>query len=333
MEEARVALEDLAQHGVTTIHDNTPPQQLGIFHRLRERGELTSRVLARPTLNHVETYRDAGIPFGFGDRWIRTGAFKGFVDGIMGASTAMFYEPFEHTGGFGQWRNMMEPDGNLERLITEADEAGYWPNVHAIGDHAIDTLLTMYENVKEGREVDHDRRWRVIHAQHLRDADVADRMAELDLIAEMQPYHAIDDMRWMEERIGDRIRWTYAFRTLDEAGVTLSFGSDWPGTHASWYPSDPLEGMYAAVTRQTLDGEPEGGWVPEERIDAETALRAYTVNNAYAEGTEDEKGRVAPGLLADLVVLDAHPLEVDGSEIKDIQVDLTIVDGEVVYGR
>jgi predicted amidohydrolase YtcJ len=111
----------------------------------------------------------------------------------------------------------------------------------------------------------------------------------------MQPYHAIDDMRWMEERIGERSRWAYAFNTLNEAGVMLSFGSDWPGTNASWYPASAIEGIYAAVTRQTLNGEPEGGWFPEERIDVETALRAYTVNNAYAAGEENIKGSLEPG--------------------------------------
>jgi predicted amidohydrolase YtcJ len=138
----------------------------------------------------------------------------------------------------------------------------------------------------------------------------------------------------MEERIGpERIRWTYAFRTLHDAGVMLSFGSDWPGTQASWYPADALLGIYAAVTRQTLDGEPEGGWIPEERVDLETALRAYTVNNAWAEGQEDRKGRIAPGMLADLVVLDRNLFEIAPSEIKDAQVEMTVLGGDVVYRR
>jgi predicted amidohydrolase YtcJ len=179
-----------------------------------------------------------------------------------------------------------------------------------------------------------DRRFRVIHAQHLRGPGTAERMAGIGAIAEVQPFHAINDMRWMEERIGpDRIRWTYAFRTLHDAGVVLSFGSDWPGTQASWYTANPLMGIYAAVARQTPDGEPAGGWIPEERIDVETALRAYTVNNAWAEGKEDRKGRLAPGYLADLVVLDRNPLEVDVSELQHIAVDLTVVDGRVVHER
>ncbi|MGH7540206.1 MAG: amidohydrolase family protein, partial [Gemmatimonadota bacterium] len=155
----------------------------------------------------------------------------------------------------------------------------------------------------------------------------------LGIIAEVQPYHAIDDMRWMEERIGERARWAYAFRTLHEAGVRLSFGSDWPGTNASWYPAKPILGIHAAVTRQTLEGEPGGGWFPEERVDVETALRAYTINNAYAAGEEDRKGTIEVGKLADFVVLDRDPTAVPPDEIHTIQVLMTIVGGRVVYDR
>ena len=156
-------------------------------------------------------------------------------------------------------------------------------------------------------------------------------MARLGIIAEVQPYHAIDDMRWMEERIGERSRWAYAFRTLQNAGVTLSFGSDWPGTNASWYTADPLQGIYAAVTRQTLDGLPAGGWFPQERVDVETALRAYTVNNAWVAGEETVKGSISPGKLADIVVIDRDPFGVPPGELKDLKVILTIVGGKVVY--
>jgi predicted amidohydrolase YtcJ len=332
--EARAALQDLRQFGVTTIHDNTPPGMFAVYHRLLEDEELTTRIYARPTLDRHEFQASLGLPRNFGSEFIRLGGFKGFVDGIMGNSTAMFYEPFDHTGGFGQWRDMMRPEGNMERLLLSADRAGYWPQVHAIGDHAIDSLLSLYERVKEVNGERDDRRFRVIHAQHLRGPETARRMADLGVIAEVQPFHAIDDMRWMEERIGaERIRWTYAFRTLDEAGVILSFGSDWPGTNASWYTANPLMGMYAAVTRQTPEGEPEGGWVPEERIDVETALRAYTVNNAWAEGTEDRKGMLRAGYLADIVVLDRSPFEVAPEELQHVRVDMTILDGRVVYER
>lgn len=328
--EARVALQRLREHGVTTIHDITGPQQLRVFRELQRRGELTSRIYARPTLDKWDELAAVGIEHGFGDEWVKIGGLKGFVDGIMGNSSAKFYEPYLTTGETGSWRDMMYPPGNMKKLLVGADSAGLWPQVHAIGDHAIDSLLTLYEHVIE-HNGPKDRRFRIIHTQVLRGPEVADRMADMGVIAEMQPYHTIDDMRWMEERIGERSRWAYAFGTLHEAGVLLSFGSDWPGTNASWYTSDPLMGIYAAVSRQTVDGEPAGGWFPEERIDIKTAMKAYTVNNAWAAGEEDLKGKIAPGMLADLVVLSEDITEVDPSVLPETSVLLTVVDGEIVF--
>lgn len=341
--EARVALEQLAGLGVTTIHDITPAEQLAVYQELLRRDALTTRVYARPTLDKWDELRAIGIEHGFGHPMLRIGGLKGFVDGIMGNSSARFYEPYLTTGVRGSWRDStntgatsgpgsgMEPEGNMLRNLIGADSSGMWVQVHAIGDHAIDTLLTLYEHVMRTNP-SRARRYRVIHTQVIRSPEVADRMARLGIAAEVQPYHAIDDMRWMEERIGKRGRWAYAFRTLHEAGVRLSFGSDWPGTNASWYTANPLHGMYAAVTRQTLEGHPEGGWYPEERIDVETALRAYTVNNAWVAGEEDEKGTLTPGKLADLVVLDADPLAIAPEALKDVTVVMTMVGGRIVHG-
>jgi predicted amidohydrolase YtcJ len=332
LREARIAMAHLAELGVTTIHDNTPPAQMRVFQALRDNGELTVRVYARPTLDRWQALANAGISHGFGDDWLKIGGLKGFVDGIMGNSSAYFYEPYLTSGQRGTWRDMMNLPGGMEALLAGADAAGHWPQVHAIGDQAIDTLFSIIERVWE-RNGPRDRRWRVIHTQVIRDEAVARRMAGLGLIAEMQPYHAIDDMRWMEERIGERGRWAYAFRTLDEAGVRLSFGSDWPGTNASWYTADPYTGIYAAVTRQTLDGEPAGGWFPQERVDVETSLRAYTVNNAYAAGEEKIKGMLRPGMLADIVVADRDPFRIAPADLKEVDVLLTVVGGRIVFSR
>ncbi len=341
--EARAALADLAQFGITTFFDITPPEQVEIYESLRESGELTARVNMRMVLDTWDEMRDAGITEGFGDDWIRYQGLKGFVDGIMGSSQARFYEPYVTTGVRGQWRNAsntgyvtgqgsgMAPTGNMESLLFGADSAGFNPRVHAIGDEAIDSIMVLMERVMRNNPSRTDRRFAIIHNQVIRGPETARRQAELGIIAEMQPYHTIDDMRWMEERIGERSRWAYAFKTLADAGVLLSFGSDWPGTNAAWYTVNPLQGMYAAVTRQTLDGQPEGGWFPEERIDVETALRAYTVNNAWVAGEEDRKGRIVAGFLADLAVLGADPFAVSPESLKDVQVEMTIVDGLVVY--
>jgi hypothetical protein len=330
--EAGLALAELRGLGVTTIHDVIPPEQLEVYQELERRGELTVRVYARPTLDRIEALRAIGLKPGFGNEWIRIGGLKGFVDGIMGNSSARFYEPYLTSGKLGDWRPMMEPPGNMERLLFLADSSGFWPQVHAIGDHAIDTLLTLFERVMTTNGP-RPRRYRLIHAQVIRGPETARRMARLGVIAEVQPYHAIDDMRWMEQRIGARARWAYAFRTLRDAGVLLSFGSDWPGTNASWYTANPLIGIYAAVNRQTLAGEPAAGWFPEERIDLETALRAYTVNNAWAAGEEQVKGTLRPGRLADLVVLDRDPFTIPLAQLKDIRVLQTIVGGRTVYRR
>ena len=342
LREARAALQHLAELGVTTIHDNTPPTQLPVYTELKRRGELTVRVFARPTLDKWNELTYAGISPGFGDDWIRIRALKGFVDGIQGNSTARFYEPQLHSGRRGEWRDStntaatdgagsgMEPAGNMERLLFGLDSAGWWANVHAIGDHAIDTALTIMEKVftTNGPK---ERRWRIIHSQVIRNAEVAKRYKRLGIIAEVQPYHAIDDMRWMEERIGARSRWAYAFRTFHDAGVPLLFGSDWPGTNASWYTANPMTVLYAATTRQTLDGKPEGGWFPQERLDLETSLRSYTINNAWAEGEEASKGSLTVGKLADLVIVDRDLFSIPATQIKDAKVLLTMVGGRIVH--
>ncbi len=330
--EARLALQRLREAGVTTIRDITGPEQMAVYQSLLESGALTVRVYARPMLDRWEDLSALGIRHGFGNEWLKVGGLKSFVDGFMGNSSARFYEPDLTTGEPGMWRDMMSPPGNMQRLLISADSAGQWPQIHAVGDHAIDTLIAMYERTMDVNGPK-DRRFAIIHVQVLSGPETAERMARLGLIADVQPYPAIDDMRWMEERIGERTRWAYAFRTLDDAGVRLTFGSDWPGTNASWYPASPMLGIYAAVTRQTLGGEPEGGWHPEERVDLETALRAYTVNNAWAAGEEDIKGSLEPGKLADIVVVDRDLFSLEPAMLKNCRVLYTIVGGRVVYQR
>ncbi len=342
LREARAALAHLTELGVTTIHDNTPPTQLPVYTELKRRGELTVRIFARPTLDKWNELTYAGISPGFGDDWIRIRALKGFIDGIQGNSTARFYEPQLHSGRVGEWRDStntaatdgagsgMNPPGNMEKLLFGLDSAGWWANVHAIGDHAIDSVLTIMEKVMTVNGPK-ERRWRIIHSQVIRNADVAQRYKKLGVVAEVQPYHAIDDMRWMEERIGARAKWAYAFKTFHDAGVPLLFGSDWPGTNASWYTANPMTILYAAVTRQTIDGKPEGGWFPEQRLDLETSLRSYTVNNAWAEGEEASKGSLVAGKLADFVVIDRDLFAIPGTQLKDAKVLLTVTGGRLVH--
>jgi predicted amidohydrolase YtcJ len=269
------------------------------------------------------------VPGGWGDDMIRLGGLKAWVDGIMGNSTALFFEPYKTApDSYGRLRPVMFPEGNLYRLIKGADRAGFTVTVHAIGDRANRILLDTYERVFN-ENPPRDRRFRVVHAQVMEPEDQK-RFGRLGLVAEVQPYHAIDDMRWMEERIGSRAENAYAFRGIMDGGAAMSFGSDWPGTNASYYPINPLLGMYAAVTRQTLDGKPDGGWFPRQRMSLEDAVRFYTWNNAYVTFEEDTKGSLKEGKLADIAVLDRDIFSRPPRELIDTQVLYTILGGKVV---
>jgi predicted amidohydrolase YtcJ len=260
---------------------------------------------------------------GVGDEWLRVAGVKGYVDGSLGSGTALFYQPYNDdpkTSGL-----MVTPEDSLRAWIGAADSAGLQVAVHAIGERANGLLLDIYDSVAKAHGP-RDRRLRIEHAQHLRRQDIA-RLAHSGVIASMQPYHAIDDGRWAEKRIGpERIQTTYAFRSLLDAGAHLAFGSDWTVA-----PLDPLLGIYAAVTRRTLDGKNPDGWVPGEKITVEEALRAYTSGNAYGVFAERTRGKLAPGYLADLVLLDQDLTAIPPEATERAQVRATIAGGKVVF--
>jgi predicted amidohydrolase YtcJ len=260
---------------------------------------------------------------GRGDHWLRTGALKGFVDGSLGSHTAAMIEPYDDApNDRGLFLNT---PADLYTWTKSADAEALHLIVHAIGDLAIQTQLHIYERVIAEQGV-RDRRFRIEHAQHLRAADVP-RFAELGVIASMQPYHAIDDGRWAERLIGaERAKLTYACRSLLDAGARLAFGSDWFVA-----PPTPLEGIYAAVTRRTLDGNHPGGWIPEQRITVEEALRAYTRDAAYASFEEHDKGTLTAGRLADFVMIDRDITRIAPEEICDARVVRTVVGGREVF--
>jgi hypothetical protein len=221
----------------------------------------------------------------------------------------------------------MFPEGEMLKRVQEADRAGLQVMVHAIGDKANDQMLSIFEHAIKADGA-RDRRFRIEHAQHLRMEDIP-RFARARVIASMQPYHAADDGRWAEKRIGkQRCKGTYAFRSLLDTGVALAFGSDWTVA-----PLDPLQGIAAAVSRRTLDGKHPDGWVPEQKITVEEAVRAYTLGSAYAEFAEGAKGTIVPGKLADLVILDQDIFKIAPTEIEKARVELTIMDGDIVFQR
>lgn len=356
--EVRAVLEEARTGGVTTIQDITSAEQLRAYQELERRGELTARIMIRPTLDNIVHTEALGITQGFGDDWLKFIGYKAWVDGIMGSSGALFFEEYDHDpGNFGLVRQIMLPEGregaalamteeqkytdfppgNLERLIKQAVPTGLPPHVHAIGDKGVRIILDIYEKIlRQENLVDADHRWRVIHAQVLHPDDFA-RFGELHLVAEVNPYHVSDDMRWMEERIGnERSRGAYAFRALKEAGAVLIFGSDSPGTNAARYYLNPVYGLYAAVTRQTLSGEPAEGWFPEQRLTIAEAIDAYTRAPAWASFEEDLKGTITAGKLADLAVFDANLVELgetDPAALLKATVLYTMVGGRMVYER
>lgn len=339
MAQTRNALTLIRQHGVTNISDMSDDEQLDIYRELHRRGELTVRVHFRYPLDRWNELAERGVKIRAGDAWIRLGSLKGHIDGIMGNSTARFFEPYEHDpGNRGRWRRLMVDEngefvqGKFLNYMLDADRTGLQLTVHAIGDEANHLLLDYLEELNRvnGRK---DRRFRLVHAQVIAPYDFK-RLGPLGVVAEVQPFHLSDDMRWMEERIGrERCKGAYAFKSIQDSGAVLSFGTDWPGTSAAEYPINPMLGLYAAVTRQTVTGEPDGGWFPGERISIQDAIKAYTYNTAYANFEEDTKGSIEPGKLADLTVLSHNLLTIPPSQLLDVQVHYTIVAGKLVFMR
>ena len=319
------AQEHALSLGVTLVNDMGAWPHLETYRRARQRGDLQLRIYSFVPLGTWERLRDFVAANGRGDSRLKWGGLKGFVDGSLGSTTAWVYEPYNDAP---ETAGLLTTDTTaLREWVKGADASGLHVTVHAIGDRANDWLLAVFAEA-ESENGSRDRRFRIEHAQHLT-RDAISQMAARGVIPSMQPYHAIDDGRWAAKRIGpDRILTTYAFRSLLDAGARLTFGSDWTVA-----PLDPLLGVYAAVTRRTIDDANPDGWVPEQKISLEEALRAYTGANAYASFLEDQLGTLENGRFADLVVLSSNLLETDPERIPEVRVDMTVIEGEVVYRR
>ena len=319
------ALDDAARHGVTAVSlvSATWPE-VAALRRAKARDRLTLRVSVYPWIADWRNVAESLRVNGPGDAMLRVAGVKGMVDGSLGSTTAWFFQPFNDAPGTTGLT--VTPVDSLRRWIGQSDSAGLQVVVHAIGDRANAWLLDVFDSVAKAHGP-RDRRFRVEHAQHLRREEIA-RFAALGVQPSMQPYHAIDDGRWAEKRIGaERIKTTYAFRSLLDAGARLAFGSDAPVA-----PLDPIQGVYAAVTRATLDGKNPTGWVPEEKITVEEALRAYTAANSWGTYAERLTGVLRPGMKADLVVLDRDIVAGPAEAIKDAKVTATVVNGKAVFG-
>ncbi len=321
------ALNEAKRLGVTSIQDMSYLDALTVYERTKNEGILTCRIFSRWAIADYKYLVKKNIKAGYGDNLIRMGSLKGFADGSLGSSTAWFFEKYvQDTTTSGLAMDIIT-DGSMEKWCMDADKNGLQICVHAIGDKANSYMLDLYAKIiKENPKW--DRRFRIEHAQHVRFDDIK-RFAELGVIASVQPYHCIDDGVWAEKRIGpERLKYTYPFKSFLDAGVKLCFGTDWYVA-----PLNPLLGIYAAVTRRTLDGKNPDGWIPEQKITVEDAIKCYTLNSAYASFEEKIKGSIETGKLADLVVLSDDILSIDPVKIKDTEVIMTIFDGKIIYKK
>jgi hypothetical protein len=329
MRAARRALEHAASLGVTSVqHMNPEFADVAVYSEIAEKGELTTRMYAVPMETDWHDLAKVGIRRSWGSTYLRLGAVKGYADGSLGSRTAYMFEPFaDDPGNRGLLSDEMHPPSAMRDRLMQADAAGLQLRVHAIGDRAISMTLDIFSDIEKEHGY-HDQRFAIEHAQHMAEKDF-ERFAALHVIASMQPYHAIDDGRWAEKRLGrQRARYSYAWRNFLDHGVTLAFGTDWPVA-----PLNPILGIYAAVTRATLDGKNPDGWIPEEKITLSEAVEAYTLGSAVAEFQENQKGSITPGKLADMVILSDNVFNLKADAIRNVKVETTIVGGKVVYGQ
>lgn len=322
----RAALAEAARNGVTMVTDmagGEASDDFRAYQQLDRAHALTARINLFMPISEVDRIASTGVEHNFGDAMLQIGGLKGFADGSLGSSTAWFRDNYLDAPNSGLPRPSLV-DGTMKKRVEAAANANLQVAIHAIGDRANDEVLKIYESIPRAGE----RRFRIEHAQHL-DPALIKRFASDRVIASMQPYHAIDDGRWAEKKIGhERAKSTYAFRSLLDAGAVLAFGSDWTVA-----PLSPILGIYAAVTRRTLDGKNPNGWIPEQKITVAEALRAYTSGGAYAVFREHELGTIAPGMLADLTVLSDDLFAIPPEQIDKVTVAYTIVSGKIVYGR
>ena len=330
----RAALTEAARVGLTSVHSITVDAdswngsftgEIQLLRRAELEGWLTCRMYEIVPITQWQKLRDVGLAHSRDDDFIKLGGVKAFADGSLGSATAWMYEPYaDEPANRGIPLPLMNPPAKMEALAKGADEAQIQLCIHAIGDRAIAEILDMYQHLGGNNAAAH--RFRIEHAQHMRPQDFA-RFGKMGIIASMQPYHAIDDGRWAEKRLGkERAKWSYAWRFMLDAGAPLAFGSDWPVA-----PLGPILGIYAAVTRATLDGGHPEGWFPEQRLTVEEALHAYTLGSAYAAFQENEKGSITPGKLGDIVVISDDLFTIPSARIKDADVVMTIVGGKIVY--
>jgi predicted amidohydrolase YtcJ len=323
------ATQHAIENGFTEINDVGSFggwDELALYQKAYKEKRLPLRIYSMVPLSDWEKMANYVKENGMGDNYLHWGGLKGFVDGSLGSTTAWFYEPYlddPSTSGFN-----ITDTNNLKTWVQKADSAGLHVTVHAIGDRANDFILSVFQNAMNVNGPYKDRRFRVEHAQHMRQ-ETMQRYFDLAVIASMHPYHVVDDGSFAPKRLDDkRLQGTYAFRSLMDKGVRVTFGSDWTVA-----PLSALKGIYAATTRITSDGKNPHGWYPKEKVTVEQALKAYTVNNAFASFQDKKTGKLAKGMFADFVVMDKNLFTIQTEEIKNANVVMTVVNGKTVYQK
>ncbi len=325
LEAAQAATDHAASLGVTSVQDMSAGTDIGVYQELMRQGKLKTRLYGCSPLADYKRWKNTGIHYAFGNAMLRVGCLKGFADGSLGSTTAWFFDPYLDDPKTSGLPRSPVSDGSMKQNIVEADKAGLQVYIHAIGDRANATILDFYENAAKVNGP-RDRRFRIEHAQHLRQQDIP-RFGQLKVVASMQPLHIIDDGRWAWKRLDEkRLKGTYAFRTLLDSGAVLALGSDSPVASM-----DALWGIYAAVTRRTLDDKNPNGWIPEQKITVDEAVRGFTYGSAYAEFQENVKGTLEVGKLADFIVVSDDLFKIDPVMIGKVKVLTTVMDGKVVY--
>jgi predicted amidohydrolase YtcJ len=343
MQAAERALAEARRYGITSIQDNSGYESIELYRELLGAGKLTVRVAEwqnfEDTIEKLKQQRAEFASFNIDPRRMRLTALKGYVDGTLGSRTAAMLAPFAddpHNSGIPR-----RPPEELTRMIVERSKEGFQIALHAIGDRANRMALDGFTSAQQ-----HEHgfiisgnpsaeslrklspRHRIEHAQVVAPTDFA-RFRDLGVIASMQPSHAISDKRWAQDRLGEyRVQGAYAWHKMRAFGVHTPFGTDWPVE-----PVNPYLGLYAAVTRQSTEGDPAGGWWPQERLSIADAIRCYTAESAYASFEEKEKGQLIPGMLADFVVHTRDLLTIKPEEILQTEADITILGGRVVYEK
>lgn len=320
-----VAMNHAKKYGVTSIHDITYKNHFRALQNAAKNNKLTARIYSRLPIDHCEEMIKNEFMYSFGSDKLKIGSMKAFADGSLGSSTAWFFDPYsDNAESCGLPMDIMT-DGRFEKWALKCDKNKLQLSVHAIGDRAISEVLDVFEKIEEVNP-SWDRRFRIEHAQHMAKDDFA-RCRKLKVIISAQPYHLYDDGGWAIDKIGvDRMNRTFAFKSFIDAGVTITFGSDW-----SVAPLNPMTGIYAALTRKTLNGSYPDGLIPEEKITLEEAIKCYTINGAYAAFEENNLGSIEAGKYADMVVLTQNIFDIGHEQIKDVQAEMTIFDGELIY--